>query len=48
MRFTSIEILKEKKNSLAANKQEKLKVADAEYLQGVAELSAELSIIRGI
>lgn len=38
----SIEILREKKNSLAANKQEKLKVADAEYLQGVAELSAEL------
>lgn len=38
----SIEILKEKKNSLATNKQEKLKVADAEYQQGVAELNAEL------
>lgn len=37
-----IEILKEKKNSLATNKQEKLKVADAEYQQGVAELNAEL------
>lgn len=40
--LNTIEILKEKKNSLTAQKQERLKVAEAEYEKSMAELNAEL------